>query len=205
MIAYLFASLLALPIYPLNPTVQDTVAISNIHVTIGMNGPNRVADVSPEITLKYEWLIKHPYLIRLSAGYTRSLVDSRFYPDGTLHGFTIVPEFMMYRGTNKLMAFIGVGPMLSMGSLDLTSGAADSLKREHDITHVLFRQNFGYRLSFGLRYHRVYSLEMSLSRYEAKFLYRQKFSSGSMAEYFDKAKISDVRITIGYLFHAGRL
>lgn len=205
MIAYLFASLLALPIYPLNPTVQDTVAVSNIHMTIGINGPNRVAGVSPEITLKYEWLIDHPYLVRLSAGYTNSLIDSRFYPNGTLHGFTIVSEIMAYRGSNKLMAFVGTGPMLSLGVLNLTSRATDSLKNEHNITQVMFKPNFGYRLSFGLRYHRVYSLEISMSRYKANFLYRQTFSNGTLAEYYDDAKISDVRITIGYLFNAGKL
>ena len=76
MLTLLFTCFLTLPLYPLNPVEQDTLAMMNLHVTAGFNAPNRFGSISPELTGKYEMLFKHPFVVRAACDYRYGTVSS---------------------------------------------------------------------------------------------------------------------------------
>lgn len=82
MFTLILASLLSLPLYPLNPEAQDTLASANLHFTIGVNGPNSIVSTGPEMSLKYEMLVQHPIVIRAAVDYKYSDVTTRLFPNG---------------------------------------------------------------------------------------------------------------------------
>lgn len=200
MLALVITSLLSLPIYPLNPIQHDTVATVNLHGTIGLNSPNRMGNMSPELGIKAELLVTHPFIVRTSCEYKLLNMNSKFYPDGFLHGVTVAAELMYYRGTSTLMGFIGGGPIAQFNHLSISDRAADSIFTDRGVTSVSVRPTLGYRITFGLRYKRIYSLEVSVSETQPKFLYMSRLSPTEFAESSQRAEISDVRIALGYLW-----
>jgi len=209
MLAILLASLLTLPLYPLNPVEEDTLSVINIHFTAGINGPNSFGPVSPEISIKYETLIKHPIVLRASSEYKYGTVNSKFYPNGHLHGITFSLEVFYYRGTDNLTAYLGLGPLLGLNRIlgpllglnrmTMYKSTRDSLQTNYNIIDVSVRPAIGYRISMGIRYKRTYSIELSLSQAEPKLVYTRQISPINFSELTSKVKVNDVRITFGYL------
>ncbi len=199
MLTLLFTCFLTLPLYPLNPVEQDTLAMINLHVTAGFNAPNRFGSISPELTGKYEMLFKHPFVLRAACDYRYGTVSSVLYPHGNLHSVTVSLEGLYYRGTNTLTGYVGLGPLVGFNYLSLSTRSADSLRANLGITGVRIRPSLGYRLTIGLRYHRAYSLELSVSQLRPTFVYTSRFSPTTYSETTDKVRLSDVRLTLGYL------
>jgi len=199
MLAILLASLLTLPLYPLNPVEEDTLSVINIHFTAGINGPNSFGPVSPEISIKYETLIKHPIVLRASSEYKYGTVNSKFYPNGHLHGITFSLEVFYYRGTDNLTAYLGLGPLLGLNRMTMYKSTRDSLQTNYNIIDVSVKPAIGYRISMGIRYKQIYSIELSLSQAEPRLVYTRQISPVNFSELTSKVKVNDVRITFGYL------
>jgi hypothetical protein len=205
MLAVLLTSLLAVPVFPLNPTAQDTLASKDLHFTVGLGGPDRFVSISPEVTAKYEMLIHHPYMVRGTCGYRYGQVSSKLYPKGAISGITFSVEGLYYRGTDKLTGYLAAGPIMMLNYIAVSAASADSLRSNHGITDASFRPAFGYRITLGLRYHRVYSLEVSASQWYSKLVYTRRLSPTVFSQITEKTSVGDVRVTIGYLFLLGRL
>jgi hypothetical protein len=203
MLALLCASFLALPLYPLNPTVEDTLSAQSLRFGFGFNGPNNYASVSPEFNLKYELLIQHPVVVRGGVDYRPTFMNSKVHPDGVLHTVTFSADIIYYRGTDDMTAYIGIGPTLSVYDMAMDKAAADSMYTYHNVTDVRVRTSPGYRISLGLLYRRVYALEISFAQSKPKFIYRTDLPDGGYVENAIFTKVGDIRVIVGYLFRFG--
>lgn len=203
MLALLCASFLALPLYPLNPTAQDTLSAQTLRFGFGFNGPNNYANVSPEVNLKYEMLVQHPVVVRGGVDYRPTFMSSKVHPDGVLHTVTFSADIIYYRGTDNMTAYIGIGPTLSLYDMSVDKAAADSMYLYHDITSLHVRTAPGYRISMGLLYKKVYALEISFAQSKPKFIYKSDLPNGGYSESAIFTKVGDIRVTLGYLFRFG--
>jgi hypothetical protein len=199
MLSIVTAIWLSLPLAPLNPIEQDTVAQANLHLTAGITTASRVVHGGPELTVKYEMLAHHPWIIRAGFDYEFGSTKANLVPDGTLHQATVSLVALYYRGTNHLTAYIGGGPMYRFGDLKLTSEAADELLATESIADVDLKADFGYQLILGLRYLRVFSLEIGVSEFRTDFEYTRQFSPGVTSHSRERAELSNFRVTLGYL------
>ncbi len=199
MLSILLTSLLSLPLYPLNPIVQDTVNLTNMHIAAGFNGPNQVITAGPELSLKYEVLFSHPFVFRAAVDYNYGSINSKLYPYGKIHSITPSIEAFVYRGTDKLTGYLGIGIVYTYTNFKLSPRSADSLKQNHSITSVRIKNAPGYRLSLGLRIRKSYSMEMGITEIKPDFIFVTKLSETSYSEKLRKSRISDVRFTLGYL------
>ena len=197
--ALLLATLLSLPLYPLNPVQQDTVATFNAHVTAGITAPNGIANTGVEVSSKFEMLIVHPFLIRGGVDYRFSKLRARRYPDGLLHGPTFSIEGLIYRGTNRMTGFIGLGAVLGKYYVNPTAAASDSLMANHDIYGVYVEPKFGYRFIAGLRLRSAFSIEIGVTSITTDFLYRRSVGPNSYRQLRVPARFRDFRLTFGYV------
>ncbi|MEA1979385.1 MAG: hypothetical protein U9N54_00225 [candidate division Zixibacteria bacterium] len=199
MLSLILISLLSLPIYPLNPSVQDTLNPTNIHVTVGLNGPNSLLTAGPEFTLKYEWMVSHPIVVRASLDYKYSTINSNFFPQGKMHSFVTSLETFTYRGTDKMTGYLGIGIVYSMNNFHPSQNSSDSLLNNHNISKVEIKNKLGYRLILGMRIKRSYSVEIGITEIKTDFIYTTVLDNSSYFETLQKARISDFRFTLGYL------
>jgi hypothetical protein len=199
--ALVLATLMSLPVYPLNPTSQDTVTYMNLHVTVGLNGPGSLMSTGPELTAKYEMMIVYPVILRGAFDYRYGAVNSTVYPNGDLHRAMFSMEGMYYRGTKKLTGYVGAGLVWSVYNFSIATADAESLYVSHGFTNVAIEEAFGYRITAGLRLHEVYSLEIGLTDTRPSFLYTQRLDDDRYAVYHRKVRLNDFRISLGYLFH----
>ncbi|MFQ6008609.1 MAG: hypothetical protein ACE5K8_06610 [Candidatus Zixiibacteriota bacterium] len=195
----LVTSWLCLPIFPLNPTEQDTLPPMNLHFTIGLSGPNGFTQAGPEVTAKYEVLLVHPVVAQLAFDYRFGKAKSKMYPTGNLHGATISLVALYYRGTNKITGYIGAGAVYTLHHFQLSDGSADSLLRNERISKVSLSRTFGYRIILGLRFHRSFSLEIGVTEVKPKLVFTERLSQNSYAVFGERVRLSDVRVTVGYL------
>ena len=151
------------------------------------------------ISIKYEFLLKHPFVLRASSEYKYATVNSKFYPNGHIHSITFSIEGFYYRGTNNLTAYLGLGPLLNLNRLNMYKSTSDSLQNNYNIIDVSVRPAIGYRISMGIRYKQIYSIELSLSQAEPKMVSTRKISPVNFSELTSKVKLNDVRLTFGYL------
>jgi len=198
--ALLFATLVSLPIYPLNPVQQDTVSFINLHVTAGFNGPSSIITSGPELTFKYEMVIAHPFILRSAFDYRYGTVSSIHYPDGDLHRGTFSAEGIYYRGTEKLTGYFGLGLVWSTFSYHLSEGAADSLRTNFGISEVGITSVPGYRITAGLRIHRSYSIEIGLTDTRPDYVYTIRHDANSFSVGSKQIRFNDFRVSLGYLF-----
>ncbi|UCG60884.1 MAG: hypothetical protein JSV52_11200 [Candidatus Zixiibacteriota bacterium] len=201
MTALLFATLLSLPIYPLNPVLEDTVNNVNLHLTAGFNGPGSVVSTGPELTVKYEWMVHHPFIVRAAFDYRYGTVRSVVYPDGDLHRGQLSLEVLYYRGTKKLMGYIGAGAVYSLNKFSLADTDTDSLYTNYEITDVNISNVPGYRITVGLRIHSVYSIEIGLTDTRPSYVYTRQYSPTRFGISSKQFRSNDFRISFGYLFH----
>ena len=199
MFTCLVAMIAALSLYPLNPVEQDTLAPANVHLTAGINGPNGVFGIGPEITAKYEMLVFHPFVVRPAFDIRYGKVTNALHPSGELLAATFSTEFFYYKGTDKLTGYMGGGVVFTDYHFMLNDRAADSLKSNLGITNVRMKNTFGYRFTMGLRIERNYSMEIAITEQRPLFSFTTRISSSSYSESTDKIRMSDVRFTVGYL------
>ena len=204
MYVLLLTSLLTMPLYPLNPTVQDTLPAHCLHVTIGAIGPDELVKTGPEVTLKDEFLIHHPILLRAAIEYRYGSITSRQYPNGHLQGVTVAASVLYYRGTNYMTGYLGAGLVYTMSQESMRSSVADSMYRNEGVTGVDLSSTPGYRFTFGLRYDKSVSLELTLTNTRPDFVKERAFSNLSMSRTSEPLKINDVRVTLGYIFRLSR-
>lgn len=199
MLSLILTSLLSLPIYPLNPTVQDTLKPASIHVTVGLNSPNALLTAGPEFTVKYEWMVSHPIVVRASLDYKYGAINSHFYPYGKMHSFLPSLETFTYRGNNKMTGYLGIGIVYSINNFHPSQVASDSLLSNHNISKVETKNKLGYRLILGMRIKQSYSIEIGITEIKTDFIYTTQLNNSSYFETLQKTRISDFRFTFGYL------
>ncbi|HWR83325.1 MAG TPA: hypothetical protein VN285_08480 [Candidatus Deferrimicrobium sp.] len=198
--AWLTACWLCLPAYPLNPVWQDTMASSNLHVTVGLSGPNNLVGSGPELTGKYELRVVHPVVVRAAFDYRFGKVTSRTFPRGHLHSLAASMDVLYYRGTRKLTGYMGVGVMRTFHQYKLSQAAADSLLRYHQVREVGFRPTVGFRITMGLRFQRDVSLEIGVSEARPKLQFIRWLDGATYTVKAHRVRLSDARITLGYLW-----
>ncbi|MBU8933380.1 MAG: hypothetical protein KOO62_05170 [candidate division Zixibacteria bacterium] len=200
MLALIVASwLAAAPVYPLNPAEQDTVNAMNLHLTLGASTGNRLVSPGPNFTVRYEWLFHHPFVLQLGVDYCYGEMKSNLYPRGYFHGVSYSVEAFYYRGTSKLIGCAGFGLILSRSYVGLLPSVADSLRRTENIVDVDMAAKIGYRLTFGLRWKRVYTLELGITEVRPSQVSTARYSATRFSVEKEKIRMNDFRLTIGYL------
>ncbi len=200
MYALLLASWLCSPVFPLNPIAQDTIASVNVHLTVGLSGPNSVVGSGPEVTSKYEIRLIHPLVVRTALDYRFGRVNSILFPKGTLHNAAVSADALYYRGTHKLTGYLGLGLVYTFHHYHLTNDAADSLLENHQIRDVGIRPTLGLRLTMGLRFHRVISLEIGVTEARPNLRFVRQLGETSYSVTTERIRLSDARVTLGYLW-----
>lgn len=197
--ALLLASLLSLPIYPLNPVAEDTLALRNLHLALGVASPNNVMDAGPELSARFEFLVVHRFILRSAFDYRYGKVTTNLLPNGRLHSSTISIEALYYRGTDHLTGFFGWGLVYVFSNFRISGQAADSLRSNFGITGVRVKENVGYRLTLGLRYRKAYSFEIGITELKTAFVYTTALTESSYFEQAQRSRFSNIRATFGYI------
>lgn len=194
-----------MPLYPLNPAAQDTVAAMTLHLAVGMSGPSNVLSIAPEFSTRWEFLISHPFVIRAGIDYRFPSVNSNQYPNGRVHAGTISSELLYYRGTRKVTGYLGAGVVYMLNNFSPDDRTADSLRTTEAITDVSMRDSFGYRLSFGLRFKRTLSVEVGITQLSPGFVFVRRSSPNSFQVSRETVRLNDFRVSIGYLISLKRI
>lgn len=197
--ALLLATLMSLPLYPVNPIHQDTVAVMNAHFSAGVSAPNGIISTGVEGSARYEMLAFHPFVVRGGLEYRIGRMSSQRYPEGYLHGATLSAEILGYRGTNRLTGFFGGGLVFNKYFLHMTGGAADSLSRNFGIDEVKVEPALGYRITMGLRVRSNTSIEVNVTSFNTDFLYRTWLSPNQYSQERQNVRFRDFRLSFGYL------
>jgi len=196
----LMTSWLCLPLAPLNPVAEDTLASSNLHFAVGVTNPNGIVTAGPLVSAKYEMLVMHPFMLRGTVDFKYGRVTSQLYPNGHLYSILFGIDAVYYRGTDHLTGYIGLGPVLSLHHFKWFDETADSLFATEWITAVDMQQRFGYRLTLGLRYNTCYSLEIAVVELHPDFKKTGVGIDGSETRKYQTTRTGGFRITLGYLF-----
>jgi hypothetical protein len=197
--ALLLATLISLPLYPVNPIKQDTVAVMNAHFSVGVSAPNGIINTGVEGSARYEFMVFHPFVVRGGLEYRIGSMSSRKYPEGYLHGMTMSAEILGYRGTNRLTGFFGGGLVLNKYFLHMTGAATDSLSSNFGIDEVGVEPALGYRITMGLRVKSNTSVEVNVTSFNTDFLYKTWLSPTQYRQERDPVRFRDFRVTFGYL------
>ena len=197
--ALILSTLTALSIYPLNPAAEDTIPAMNLHVAVGYAAPNGVMDGGPEASTHLELSLGHPFIVRASADVRQGDVSSRPWPHGKMMSTTFSTDALYYRGTNRLTAYAGVGALYALSAFDADDRVLDSLYKLDGITDVRYECNVGFRITVGLRFHRLYCFEMAFSRMNSRYVFDRRISPTSFALTREKAAVNDARLSVGYI------
>ena len=196
----LMTSWLCLPIAPLNPVEEDTLASISLHFTAGLSNPNGIVTAGPMVSAKYEMLAIHPFMVRGTMDLMYGRVTSNLFPKGHLWSMMFGADAIYYRGTNHLTGYIGLGIVYAVHHFDPFDGTADSLLAYERITRVDLKQRFGYRLTLGLRYHKSYSLEIGVVELKPDFKKTGMDGHGRETRSYETTRTGSFRITLGYVF-----
>lgn len=200
MLALLMAAMMSLPLYPLNPVEEDTLATINAHLSMGFRAPTDVVSAGPEVSAKYELLVMHPVVMRTSVDYGYGELSSKQYPRGPLHSASVALEGFYYRGTDELTGYIGAGVLFSYYSFSPNSYASDSLRSNFGIRDVSIGSAPGFRITLGLRYESVYAMEFTVTEVRSNMKYVREAAASVVGEREQEIRLSDIRLTFGYLF-----
>ena len=204
MLTLLLATWRALPLYPLNPVEQDTLNQMNVHLTVGVNGPNKIADPGLQFSAKYELLLAHPIILRTAADYGFQDLSARQFPDGRLHSLILSTDVLYYRGTKDLTGFVGLGAVLYNGFIRLDDGVKSHTMNDMQVSDLSVRPRLGIRATFGLRFSENISLELAISDVRPTIVSTGRISDNSYREIRDNFKLNEVRFSLGYLFSLRR-
>ena len=199
MTALLLASLLYLPIAPLNPVAQDTLPSLAFHFTGGVAGPNGIVSAGPELSAKCEMLVLHPFVVRGTVDLRYGQTTSNLFPQGHLYVTTVGADAIYYRGTHFLTGYIGFGFLYAFHRFDSFDRTADSLYASEGVADVQIDPQNGYRLILGLRYRRNYSLEVSVSEVRPDFRKIGVGEDGSEVRSYQATRTGSFKVTLGYI------
>lgn len=199
MTTLLLTALLYMPLAPINPVEQDTLPPLALHVQAGMAGPNGVINVGPEASAMVEMLIIHPFVVRgrLDARYGQ--MKSSLFPKGNLYTASLGADMFYYRGTNQLTGYIGFGAFYTVHHFSPFTRTSDSLLTNEGYTDVDIQAKAGYRLILGVRFSRVYSLEVSVDDLHPEFLMTGERANGVESRDYKTTRTGAFRITLGYV------
>lgn len=197
--AFMMAVWLALPMAPLNPVEQDTLASMNLHVSASVTIPNGIVSAGPELSAMYEMLVVHPFVVRGGVDLKYCRVTSSLFPRGNLLSMPLAVDAIYYRGTDHLTGYLGFGGIYAINSFSPSSATIDSLMSERSFSDVDLRNEWGYRLTLGLRYKRCYSLELSVSEIYPEFILRGSGPGGESSRSMMTTRVGGVRLSIGYV------
>ncbi|MCD6249991.1 MAG: hypothetical protein J7J98_06665 [candidate division Zixibacteria bacterium] len=200
MTAFLMTSWLCLPLAPLNPIEEDTLASISLHFTVGVTNPNGIVTAEPLVSAKYEMLVLHPLMVRGTVDFKYGRVTSHLYPNGHLYSMLFGVDAIYYRGTDHLTGYIGLGPVLALHHFKMFDETADSSFATERITAIDMQERFGYRLTLGLRYRTSYSLEIAVVELYPDFKKIGIGIDGSEIRSYQTIRTSSFQITFGYLF-----
>jgi len=201
MLEMLLTALLAAPLYPLNPVEQDTLPAMNLHVAAGMAAPNELTAVNPVLSMRGEWLMFHPIVMRPSLEYRFGNSSSNQWPEGYMHQVAFSLDMFAYRGTDRWTGYIGAGAVWAVNKFSLGDAAADSLLQTEELSDVSMDNSFGYRLTLGVRYRQVYSVEVNIVELESRMNFTSPNIGGVFRTYSEKVDLGDFRVSVGYLFN----
>lgn len=201
---------LSLPLAPLNPIEQDTIAAMNLHLSAGITSPNGIVSASPEMSIKYEFRPAHPFIVRTEADFRLGSVGTRFWPagnerqamylEGSYRSALLGLDILYYRGTDRLTAYLGAGLVQSFNEFDADQESRDLLKSRYGIDQIDMSQRVGYRFTLGLRFHRTYAFEVAITQMEPNFVFGRDFGDGSYSKETVPTQFSSFRFTFGYLW-----
>lgn len=199
---------LCLPLAPINPIQQDTVSAMNLHFTAGISSPTGILSTSPVFSTKWEMLAIHPVILRGSFDYqfgkfknnALRILDDIDEIKGEMHQFTLATDALYYRGTDHLTGYLGLGAILAFGNLNFTHETMALMRKNYDISKVSFNPQLGYRITLGLRYQRIYSLEITISEIEPDYTITYNTGIFSYSELTRRTDFSGFRISLGYLW-----
>jgi hypothetical protein len=180
----LMTAWLCLPLAPLNPIEEDTLASVNLHVAAGVAGPNGIVSVGPIASTSLEVLVVHPFMVRATADLAYGRIKSNLFPRGDLWTTTFGGDAIYYRGTDHLTGYVGAGMFYA------TEG----------VTDVDLQQEWGYRIIIGIRYHRCYSLEITMTELTPGFRKTARDESGGGYRTYQETRTGSFRVSLGYLF-----
>lgn len=205
MYSLILSAFISLPVFPLNPTNNDTVNSMNIHLTGGVVSPSELVSVGPEATLKYEFLFSHPFVLRTGLDYRFGRMNQLKYPTGDYHGFTFSGECLYYRGSHRMKGFVGLGIIYNYSKIVTDQKAADSIMAAELISDVRIDPRFGYRFILGLRRYDNWSLEIRVSDIRTNLVYERDLGPNRFSLEKFRIKMSDIRISVGFLLPLKRL
>jgi hypothetical protein len=199
----LIAGWLCAPLAPLNPLEQDTLPSQTIHITAGVAGLGGIVSAGPEIALKYEALVIHPFILRGGCDLKYAQTVSKFFPKGNLYSAALSVDALYYRGTDRLTGYVGLGVVFAGGSFAPSPATADSLFRYEHVTAVDVKPKLGYRITLGLRVHRWYSFELAITEICPDFVKHASGPEGVASRRFETARTGGFRFTVGRVFPVG--
>ncbi len=204
MYGLILSSLLSFPVFPLNPTNNDTVSTMNFHFTAGVVSPSELISVGPELTLKYEFLFSHPFVLRTGLDYRFGRMNQLKYPKGDYHGFTLSAECLHYRGSHKMKGFAGAGVVYNYSQVSPDSRTADSIMVNEQISDVRIDKHLGYRIIFGVRRSDMWTFELRVTDIRTKLVYERDLGPNRFSLEKQSVKLSDIRVSFGYLLPLSR-
>ena len=199
---------LSLPVAPLNPIEQDTVSAMNLHFTAGLSSPTGILATGPVFSVKWEILAIHPLILRSGIDYQFGAFKNRTFNtfdnikeiNGKVHNLTLSTDALYYRGTNRLTGYIGLGAILTVGDIKLNRESEEQLRHNYDITDIGFKPKLGYRITLGLRYQRVYSLEIAITEIEPDYTVSYYTGNYTYEEISRRTDFSGFKVSLGYLW-----
>jgi hypothetical protein len=202
----LFILFMLNPIVSKNPVVQDTVAVTNIHFTSGLRAGGDMLKPGPEFGIKFEYLLAHPVIVRVSADFNTAYANNIRFPQGRKKSIDLSFETLAYRGRKEFSVYLGLGAVLALNSFDLKRQMSDSLFPSNfaispsEIYETEIDNAYGYRIILGMRYRVHYSFEFGFQEMKPQFTFRGRDSIGTFTMY-RPSQMSSLRFTLGYLFH----
>ncbi len=196
----LMAFVMLAPIVSKNPVEQDTVAITNIHLTVGYRPANDILSQGGEAGVKFEYLLFHPVIIRSSVDYNFSDLKSRRLPEGQNQAVDLSVEALIYRGAKRLTAYFGGGLVYSLNHFKLKKQLTDSLFANSAIHKTDIENKYGYRVIMGFRVREHYTLEFGYQESHPSFMFWGHSLSGNRFIIYKDGELSTLRFTLGYVF-----
>lgn len=177
----------------------------NLHVTMGATTPNHLVGAGPGISIGYEALAVHPWVVSATLDYQYGALTKDFDLSGKMHQGTLALCGMYYRGTDRLTAYLGGGPILRFGHLSPSAATSDSLWENNQVEKVGLKVAPGYRLFLGMRFHRAISLEVAVNQVVSDLQFTRRFGPQQTATYGEEVNLSSFSITLGYIWQLKRM
>lgn len=201
---------LSLPLAPLNPVEQDTIAGMNLHLSAGVTSPNGIVSAGPELSLKFELRPAHPLVVRTELDLRFGAVGTRFFPGGSNNPSMYLTgnyqsaltgvDLLYYRGTDRLTAYLGLGLVYAFNRFDPSDESLALLRADYGVDDIDMSQKLGYRLTLGLRFHKAYAFEIAVTQIKPDFVFGRDYGNGTYSKEYFPTQFSGFRFTLGYIW-----